>query len=1208
MLIKEMFKKPIDRDIKGVIVVGEGEDSNARQELEEYVVTRELAKHFREFFDNYKKGIVGETTKTGVWISGFFGSGKSHFLKILSYLLDGRKLIGGKRAVDYFIEDNKIADATVIGDMQLAANTPTDVVLFNIDSKSEQTGKQSKDAIVTVFLKVFNEMQGFYGSMPYVADLERQLSEDGRYAEFQQEFAAATGKSWQDSRRKFDFIQDDIVDVLVDMGYMSEPAARNWCEKAAEPYQISIENFARMVREYIEKKGHNHHVCFLVDEVGQYIGDDSRLMLNLQTIREELGKECKGKAWVIVTSQQDVDSITQVKGNDFSKIQGRFDTRLSLSSANVDEVIKKRILAKNDTADQTLRLLYEQKATPLKNKLKFEDLPEMKLYDSAHDFVDVYPFIPYQFRLLGSVLTSIRQYGASGKHLSEGERSMLALFKESAEALQNEKEGALVPFSLFYDALDEFLDAAHRRVIMQAQDNKNINPDGSDDCFAVSVLKALFLVKYVKEFQKATVSNLTTLLISDMDEDRLALSQKVQDALDVLIHETLVQKNGDVYVFLTEEEQEIGRDINRQNVELSDIIHRTADMIYTQILTESKYKYPKFNGRYIFGYNQLVDDQPFKVNQNFDIGVRVLTPYYSEGTDEQRLRLMSGQGREVLVVLPDDREFLNEISQAMKIEKYLRTNAGAQIERYEAIRTNKSKEMRTRVEHAKIYLTEALKTATIYVNGDAAQLSAKDVQGRIGEALGRLVDTVYHKLNYIDTACTEDDVAKEFRSSRQMTLNAVAEAEPNALAQDDVLSYIDTNSMLHANTSMKSLKDRFTKAPYGFVDDDVEWIVAHLYKKGQISLTLNGVVLALNGTNGDEIARYITKKEYLDKLLTSRKEHPKAEWVRTVKEIMRQLFGNSSPTDDEDGLMRACRNACADLAATLTTRKQYDYVKPYPGKAVVEKGIAILRPVAQWNAPMDFYKQMYTRQDDFLDFAEDYEPIKAFFEGEQKKIFDKALHLMQIYEDSKSFIVNDKVENAVSAIYAILRSPKPYPAIPKLPALLDQYNEAYVEVLDAATQPVLATIADDRARVLEVLAAKPYKAQYNSVYAAQFDELKTQAEQCNNVTTLRSYGDKADAVRIRLLNEMDKRDADLAAKAAAAARDNPAAGNDTPITPTTQPPVQPTKRRKNVSIKTLAQTSSWRIESDADIDTYLAALRTRLEAELDADTIVNVEF
>ena len=124
MLIKDMFKKPIDRDIKGVIVVGEGEDSNAKQELEEYVVTRELSKHFREFFDNYNKGIVGETTKTGVWISGFFGSGKSHFLKILSYLLDGQKLIGGKRAVDYFIDDHKIEDAMVLADDCADAGEP----------------------------------------------------------------------------------------------------------------------------------------------------------------------------------------------------------------------------------------------------------------------------------------------------------------------------------------------------------------------------------------------------------------------------------------------------------------------------------------------------------------------------------------------------------------------------------------------------------------------------------------------------------------------------------------------------------------------------------------------------------------------------------------------------------------------------------------------------------------------------------------------------------------------------------------------------------------------------------------------------------------------------------------------------------------------------------------------------------------------------
>lgn len=270
MIIKDMFAKPIDRDIKGVIKVGQGDETNIRQELEEYVVTRELQKHFADFFGSYKKGIIGDTDKMGVWISGFFGSGKSHFLKILSYLL-GNVEVDGKKAIDYFVEDNKIIDPMVLADMKLATGVPTDVILFNIDSKSEMTGKQSKDAIVSVFLKVFNEMQGFCGSVPFLADLERQLVEKGRYAEFKGLFEEQLGKPWEESRRKFYFIQDSIVDVLNKMGFMSEAAARNWCEKATEPYNISIENFARLVKEYLSHKDDNYHIVFLVDEIGQYI-------------------------------------------------------------------------------------------------------------------------------------------------------------------------------------------------------------------------------------------------------------------------------------------------------------------------------------------------------------------------------------------------------------------------------------------------------------------------------------------------------------------------------------------------------------------------------------------------------------------------------------------------------------------------------------------------------------------------------------------------------------------------------------------------------------------------------------------------------------------------------------------------------------------------------------------------------------------------
>ena len=376
----------------------------------------------------------------GVWISGFFGSGKSHFLKILSYLLKN-STVEGKRAIEYFTDGKKIEDPMLIAEMTKAGTIESDVMLFNIDSKGSAKVGSGKEAIVEVFMKVFNEMQGYCGSIPYLAEFERQLDNEGRFEEFKEKFEANAGAPWEKKRQAFAVIQDKVVKTLVEMDFMSEEAARNWCKNAKGNYDLSIEKFVSLVQEYCAKKGPNHHVIFLVDEIGQYIADDTQLMLNLQTIVEDLGTACKGKAWVIVTSQEDIDSITKTKGNDFSKIQGRFDTRLSLSASNVDEVIRKRVLAKNETATQILRLLYEQKESIIKNLITFTaDTADKKLYADKADFADCYPFIPYQFNLLGQVLTAVRTHGASGKHLSDQSRSMLALFQESAIRVMDKED------------------------------------------------------------------------------------------------------------------------------------------------------------------------------------------------------------------------------------------------------------------------------------------------------------------------------------------------------------------------------------------------------------------------------------------------------------------------------------------------------------------------------------------------------------------------------------------------------------------------------------------------------------------------------------------------------------------------------------------------------------------------------------------------
>lgn len=1212
MLIKDMFRKKIDREIQGVIIVGQGEDTNVSQELEEYVVTRELQKHFADFFSAYKKGIMGQTPKMGVWISGFFGSGKSHFLKILSYLLENRQ-VGEKYALDYFIEDNKIVDPMMLADMKLAAETHTDAILFNIDSKSDTNGKQDKDAIVKVFLKVFNEMQGFCGSMPYLADLERRLTEEGRFEEFKYTFEEEYGETWENSRQDFDFIQDTVVDVLADMGFMSEDAARNWCEKATTEYQISIEDFARRVHTYIEQKGKNHHVVFLVDEIGQYIGDDSRLMLNLQTVTEELGKECKGKAWVIVTSQQDIDSITKVKGNDFSKIQGRFDTRLSLSSANVDAVIKKRILDKTDVAAQSLRLLYGQKATIIKNLIMFNDGVEKKLYANEEDFEEVYPFVPYQFNLLASVLTSIRTHGASGKHLSEGERSMLALFKESAMSLMNEETGAIVPFHCFYDALENFLDHSHRGVIIRAYDNNQINPEHkTSNVFAINVLKTLFMIKYIQTCE-ANVDNITSLMVNHIDNDRVELKEQVEAALKVLVRQMLVQKNGSVYIFLTDEEQEINNEIEKENIEMPEVITKISEMIFEDILSEKKYRYPAFGGRYTFSFNQIVDDRPYKANQSYDVGLRILTPWYEGGTDDATLRMMSGQGKEVLVLLPNDDEFLREMQAYMKIESFLRKNTNAHLSQYESIKEAKRTEMRKRNENAKLYLTEALKEATIYVNGDIARLNARDVSARIQEAIGRLVQIVYHKLSYIDASMGEAEIRKMFHTSNQLSLSLEEGTEPNIHALEDVLGFIAMNSKNYMKTSMKTIKDRFTKAPYGFVEDDVNWLVARLFKRGDLSFTVNGASVTLLNKSEEELVNLVTKKQYVDKLLMEVRVRVDDRDKKAVRDVMKELFHVSSAADDEDTVMKNFQNYAQKMIYEME-RLEGEYQRyDYPGKKTVKDGMKLMRSVLQYTAPLEFFQYVSKQRESFYDLTEDYEPLKAFFAGEQKQIFQRALDMLEIYEDSKTYIVDAELEEIVAQMKTIVRKPVPYGDIPKLPELREKFMNTYTKILDGESAPVLASIDQDRERVFEVLDTKPYRESKRERYLAQFSEIRQGAEKCNNVSSLRSFADKADALKIRLLNEMAQLDLDEAKKKAEEERrkqeqEAKETGELRADRVAENPMTYKVRKTKNVSMKSMTHTASWRLESKEDVDKYLDALRESLLAEMDEDTILNVEI
>ena len=1193
MQIKEMFEKQIDRDIKGVIKVGQSDEENVYQELDEYVVTKELLKHFRDFFDNYEKGINSNTDKMGVWISGFFGSGKSHFLKILSHLLKN-SVVEGKRAVEYFTDGKKIDDPMLIAKMTNSGTISSDVMLFNIDSKGSAKVGSGKEAIVEVFMKVFNEMQGYCGSIPYLAEFERQLDNEGRFEEFKNKFEEIAGTPWEKKRQAFAVIQDKIVKTIAAMDFMSEEAARNWCKNAKGNYDLSIEKFVSLVKEYCEKKGPNHHVIFLVDEIGQYIADDTQLMLNLQTIVEDLGTACRGKAWVIVTSQEDIDSITKTKGNDFSKIQGRFDTRLSLSASNVDEVIRKRVLAKNETATQTLSLLYEQKESIIKNLITFTaDTADKKLYTDKTDFADCYPFIPYQFNLLGQVLTAVRTYGASGKHLSDQSRSMLALFQESAIRLKDSQEGVLVPFSYFYDPLHKFIDHQHSQVITDAEDNSRL------DEFDVELLKVLFMIKYVKEF-KAKVDNLTTLMISNIDDDRIEIRGRIEESLKKLIRETLVQKNGEIYSFLTNEEQEINNAINNESVEMGEIIGEASTVIFEDIFTDKKYRY---SNRYLFPFNQKVDGRYFKGNQSNDIGVSIITPY-GEDYPDSALRMLSVQEHSVIVKLPNDSTFLDEITDSLKIYKFLNT-LGARGS-FDSIRRAKENERLEKKDRICIFIEDALKHADIYVNGDKANISAKEPASRINEALGKLVAMQYNKLTYMETAPELSDIAAVFNGSDgQLSFLGTSDTTPNKLALEEVIQVIGLNNARHMKTSLKSLQDKFGAAPYGFDPKDVQWLVAMLFKMGRVSLTYNSQSLSMLSNTKEELVRYLTKREFVEKLLISIRERATDGQIRSAKEVIKDYFGFSVSSDDDDMIMRTFKKKAQDkLELFSEIMIEYRVNPKLPCKSLMEQAKKNLEELLTIKEPAEFFKTVDKKRDDLLDDADDTAPVLDFFNGDQKKIFEKAQEQIQMFENSKIYVREQEIIDNVARMEAIVTAKNPFRQIQKLPDMSMRFVQQYGELLEKEAEEMRPIVEDDQRKVLHILDEKGFVSVFRDRFSSVFEELKEKLDTSNEIATVKNIRLESDTLKLRCLDEITEYEEAHRPKV----NPEPSVNPETPST--SEGPVSPVqpkpKKRKNVSISNVAGARTYSIENEQDIDNFLAEMKEKLLNELDENTIITL--
>lgn len=1204
MNIGQMFAKSINREIKPVVKPGQVDDATVKLELQEYVVTQELQKHFAAFFSNYRRGIGADTDRIGVWISGFFGSGKSHVLKMLSYLISDKE-VAGKPALEYFIEDDKITDPKVLADIRAAESVSTDVILFDIASKSRTSSAAARDVITMVFLRAFNEKLGYSYQYPRMADLERKLDADGKLQKFRDRVEELEGSSWDDAVAGIDLAQDSFVQALVEQGVMSEESARSWCDRVGEEYSISTEDFAKLVRKHIESKGNDHHVVFCVDEVGQYIGDDSNMMLDLQTLEHDLAVQCHGKAWILVTAQEAIDKIQAVNNVDFSKIQGRFDTRLSLSSSDVAEVVKKRILKKNAEAQAELKTFYPRKADALDTLLKFSgDMPEMKLYENASDFAEVYPFVPYQFNLLGKVLDAVRLFSSPGKNSSYGERSMLSMYLSTAKSLQNQEEGILVPFNAFYQGLSALVDHETAIAITNAQRNNSLNPDHAETCFEVEVLKVLFMIKNVREFDKPTVQNIATLMASRMNEDRYQLENRLETALKKLVQEQLVQNLGDNYVFLTNEEQEVNREIASRRPEDSEMNRELATLIFDENYRADKYRYPYLNGRYSFGFNRKIDGYDALSRPDNSITVKIITSR-GDDADEARLKMLSsGESGDhtIFVQLHDDTRLNNELRMMLQIQNYLRSGTAGRITKYRAICEAKQEEVEERRQNVKVFLKQALSEADIYVYGSKLSGGSRDFETRLNDALKQQVERLFNHLTDIDKSVSEQDIGKLFADAGQMRLGG--DGTGNSRALDDVRTRIERNSLSRTvTTSLKTLLGIFTKEPYGFLPVDVEWLVARLFADGILTLTMNHEQLSLSSRNAQEFQRLFTRVESQERLLCDIRKHATDKQKRLVRDMMRDLFEKGVSSDDDEQLMADLKKECTDLREELRRQQATYREEPYlPGKRTVNVGIALMTSLIDPTTTESFYTALENAQEDYQDFKETYESLRDFFNAGQIKVFREAHDAVELYMRNQSRIDDGEVKNAAEGMRKILSMAEPYDKIRNLAVLHTTFQEKYRELLDRKSEPVKDYVADCYGRVLQHLNTLRCKEHYWSSVIAERDDALEKICSTNNLGDLELAKLDANRTKINWINTIDQYEATHPpVPATPAARP---AGGSAPAKVATPTPV---RRRVTVSIQDVTP-ASWQINNSAELDAYIEKLRHALKQKLDNGDTLNVDI
>lgn len=1179
MKLEKIYQKDINREVNPAVNASNLSDETVKIEIGEYVFTDDIINNLYKVLSAIKDR---NYSHNGMWISGYFGSGKSHFLKYVKYCLDTKfNQLAMERFKEAVAERDPLQDPDSKSEVTPAdandlalwlRNAEVDTILFNIGSVANSQGNERR-VFLDVFWNEFNRMRGYNNvNLALAQYFEKVLDDKGKFEEFKQRIEEL-GFDWSEECIS---LATTELDMILEVGKELVPTLttdiiRN--KITAGQIDLSVETFVSEIKAFINKKSDNYRLIFLADEISQFIDNRHHLLLQLQQIVSDIHMPCDGKAWMACTAQQDLSEIVDgcsinQTSEDYGKIMGRFQVQVSLKGTSTEYITQRRILEKTPDAAMELNRLYSQKKNAIEAQF---NLPTgYRIFADADDFINYYPFVPFQFKLMGNIFDSFVALEFVNREVKGNERSIIKVTHSTAKDTKEQVLGNFISFDQFYNSMfSQGLSAKGVRTVKPAEDVAN---EYTDPKFALRVVHVLFMLCYMSEQHRvafsATADNITTLLMQDIDCRKLTLKNDIQSVLDFLIANNIIRKETrnamEVYSFYSEDEREVASTIKTQQVD-TDSRATIVTNIFKEYLVPSNreiYCNSSINlGVAIMGKELYGTNNDVKVEFVFDNPFGDVNNYAFNNSPDRLVFYMADLYNECA-------ELKNIFHWYCQVDKYLKIPAQSEA------RTKTNQEFRSQA--ADIFRTkiapkfrELFDKCAVISGTQVIDINTTKGKEKYKAAIERHLSEVYTYARLVTSAKipTTGDALKS-AINRPIDANEYGPLNPLSDAEKNIKNYIDRQGGV--DVVLADVISLFQKRPYGWNEYATIYIVNELVRRRLFEFAYN---------NNSDIDRSVVATNIVrekNKFTIKPARAISADLVNKFIACWKDIFNTPTVPGGSDHI--EMNNKCREMIAQKINNENelLSQISAYPFAKPIRDVIAKL---TEWQAVRDytaFFEKVVADSDAAKLIMDNGKAIREFCNdqlGNYKQCCEFAHDNEANWGD-----LDDTARQVAMEFKAILTDDMPSQKMPTYLRNMRLLRGKLDEVRADLRQRITKAYTDTHAQLVSIAQeqAVPYNANVDSTIL-----VKTQTDSIAN---------------LKLNLNTDEYYKTEASKIWSAANSQPTPPNTGNGTSGSTPTPQPAPRVKTVRLSTR---STSKLVSAQDVDNYLNSLRSQLMSHID---------